>query len=299
MTPQTKPVFCADIGGSFIDCAIVRHDGTIADRQKLPTPIHDLDMFLATLEEATAIHDDLDLHIALAGLQDPESGICTAANIPCINGVQLARRLSSTLDRTIRIGNDADCFALAEARMGAGRSHRNVLGIILGTGVGGGLVLDGRLITSAGGLTGEWGHGPVIPHLPGMESHIPCFPCGCGQWGCIDTIGGARGLERLHAWNGGEKADSRAILAAWRQGDPLARRTIEHYVTYVSAALALAVNLTGATILPVGGGLSNAHDLIEALDHATKKRILRDADATLLTPSRLGSDAGLLGAAFL
>jgi N-acetylglucosamine kinase len=295
----TSPLLCADIGGSFIDCALVYPDGTLGPRDRTPTPTDDLDAFLTAMADIAAQHPGVDLHIALAGLQDPATGICTAANIPCVNGVDLAGRLSALTGRRVRIGNDADCFALAESRLGAAQGHENVLGIILGTGVGGGLVLGGRLVTGAGGLTGEWGHGPFIPHIVGAEQTTPCFPCGCGQRGCIDTIGGARGLERLHHWSCGRTLDSRAILAAWRDSQPDACRTLDHYIGYVSSALALAVNLTGTTAVPVGGGLSNAPDLIAALDRAVRTRILRTNTPPLLSASRLGGDAGLIGAAFL
>ncbi|MCQ9156898.1 ROK family protein [Acidomonas methanolica] len=298
--PKLHPVLCADIGGSFIDCAVVTPDGAVRDRRKVPTPCHDLDAFLAILAAFAAPHAGVPLHIALAGLQDPESGACTAANIPCINGVKLEPRLAALLDRPVRIGNDADCFTLAETRLGAGLGHRNVFGLILGTGVGGGVVMEGRLVVGVGGVTGEWGHGPVIPHVPGAERLVPCFPCGCGQRGCIDTIGGARGLERLYRWAGGEAArDSRKILAAWQDGEPVAARTMTLYLDYLSSALALAVNLIGASVVPAGGGLSDAPALLEALDRATRAKLLRRADGRLIVQSRLGGNAGLLGAAFL
>ncbi|EHH68730.1 ROK family protein [Gluconobacter morbifer] len=298
---QNTSILCADIGGSFIDCALVFPDGTFSDRRKVPTPAQDLTAFLNTLEQLAGVYDaQVPLHIAIAGLQDPETDICNTANIPCINGTPLAPRLAERLGRTVRIGNDADCFTLAEARLGQARGHANVLGIILGTGVGGGIVLDGRLIVGAGGLTGEWGHGPVIPDVPEAADLVPCFPCGCGQKGCIDTIGGARGLERLYAWSGGSaETDSRAILQAWRAGEPTAVRTVGLYIQYLSASLAVAVNVTGATIVPAGGGLSNAADLLEALDLATRQKILRPMETPLLVSSSLGPNAGLLGAAFL
>ncbi|GBR29975.1 ROK family protein [Gluconobacter kondonii] len=298
---QNSSILCADIGGSFIDCALVHPDGTFADRKKVTTPAQDLSAFLSALEHLARPYGvETPLHIAIAGLQEPETGICNTANIPCINGTPLARRLAERLGGTVKIGNDADCFTLAEARLGHGKGHTNVLGIILGTGVGGGIVMDGHLVVGAGGLTGEWGHGPVIPNVSGAAHLVPCFPCGCGQKGCIDTIGGARGLERLYVWAGGPvHMDSKAILDAWRAGEAIAVRTVTLYLEYLAASLAVAVNVTGATIVPAGGGLSNAADLLEALDHATRQRILRHMKKPLLVPSSLGPNAGLLGAAFL
>ena len=134
----------------------------------------------------------------------PIRGTIKAANIPCIDGLPLAALLTDRLGRPVIIGNDADCFALAEAVLGAGKSHRIVFGAILGTGVGGGLVIDGRLVTGRGGYAGEWGHAPVAATRVGTPPvELPRFACGCGLHGCVNTLGGARGMERLHAHLGG------------------------------------------------------------------------------------------------
>lgn len=297
---RKTPLLCADIGGSFIDFAVVLPDDTIAHRQKVPTPTQDLTAFTAALETLSLPHPAADLNIAIAGYQSPEDGRCYAANIPCVQDIALARTLSGRLNRVVRVGNDADCFTLAETRLGVAQGHRNVLGIILGTGVGGGVMIDDRLAIGAAGITGEWGHGPVIPDVAGTETLIPCFTCGCGQRGCIDTIGGARGMERLYQWAGGaDTHDSHDILDLWQQKDPIAERTISLYLGYVASALALSINLTGASIVPVGGGLAKASPLLTALDVATRARILRHTNTPLLVGSTLGNDAGLLGAAYL
>ncbi len=186
--------------------------------------------------------------------------------------------------------NDADCFALAEATQGAGRGKAAVFGVILGSGVGGGLVLGGRLVTGAGGYAGEWGHGPVI-----RGDHA--FACGCGQAGCVDTVGGARGLERLHRAETGETLGSEAIVAAWKAGEAAAGATLALWRDLVAGPLALVVNVTGADVVPVGGGLSRAQGLVAYLDEAVRVRILRRTTAPLLVPAECGPDAGLLGAA--
>jgi N-acetylglucosamine kinase len=174
-----------------------------------------------------------------------------------------------------------------------------VFGIILGSGVGGGLVAEGRLVRGAGGIGGEWGHGPVAPSHLADGTAVPRFPCGCGQQGCADSFGSARGLERLHAALAGAALDSRAIVGGWRDGVPAASRSIAAWLEMSSGPLAMAVNLTGASVVPVGGGLSNAPDLVAALDAAVRTRILRRTAAPLLIPSRLAETAGLVGAAML
>ncbi|GBR53424.1 ROK family protein [Neokomagataea thailandica NBRC 106555] len=292
-------ILCADIGGSFIDFAVLDHRNALANRRKEPTPTRDFNAFLNCLHSMAAPYPGVPLHIAMAGTQEPKTGALTTANIPCMDGTSFASLLNSHLKRTVRVANDADCFVMGEAHFGVARGHDNVFGIILGTGVGGGMIWKGQLILGGGGVSGEWGHAPIIPHLPDLPNATPCFPCGCGQKGCLDTFGSARGLERLHLWNGFAPCDSHSIVAAWEAGENDATKTIDVYLNYTSAALALVINTTGATIIPVGGGLSNAHKLVSALDHAVRKRILHQQDAPLVVPGTLGPDAALLGASAL
>lgn len=268
-----------DIGGSRIKAAGVTAGGITA-LGEVATPSADFDGFIAALRGflpgAGAVS------ISIAGVVEPETGRLNVANIPCLNGRQVAGDLSAALGLPVRVLNDADCFALAEARRGAGRGHRNVFGIILGTGVGGGLVIDGRLVSGAGGFAGEWGHGPVVCH--------PVLPCGCGQLGCLDTVGGARGIERLHLALSGEALDSREIVT----GRP---KTVARWLEIVSGPLALVLNVVGASVVPVGGGLGNDHALVAMLDRAVRARVLRRTDAPIVVPAECGADAGLIGAA--
>jgi N-acetylglucosamine kinase len=170
-----------------------------------------------------------------------------------------------------------------------------VFGLILGTGVGGGLVIDGRLVNGPGGFAGEWGHGPVVAPPLGMSR----FPCGCGQTGCLDTVGGARGLERLHLALHRQSSDSRAIVKAWQAGDAAAERTVACWVDLLRGPLAMLVNTVGAAILPVGGGLANSAALIARLDAAVRAAILRKTDAPIVVPGQSGAEPGLIGAAWL
>ncbi|MBR0560708.1 ROK family protein [Neokomagataea anthophila] len=292
-------ILCADIGGSFIDFAVLNTENSVIYRNKIPTPTHNQKDFLQTLIALTAPYPQLPLHIAMAGTQEPKTGRLLAANIPCMDGTLFTPLLTEHLKRPIRVANDADCFAMGEAHFGAGQGHENVFGIILGTGVGGGMIWQGQLIIGGEGVSGEWGHAPIIPHLPHLKHSTPCFQCGCGQWGCLDTFGSARGLERLHQWHGFPPLDSRKIVQAWEAGERNAATTLTTYLTYTSAALAMVINTTGATIVPVGGGLSNARALIHALDLAVRKRILRKQTTPLVIPGTLGQDAALLGASAL
>lgn len=291
-------IACFDIGGSAIRHAAF--DGRLGVVHSVPTPTTDFAAFTAALKALIGGSAPDGVAIALAGVIDPADGRIQCANIPCLHGRAAAADLQAALGLPVWIANDADCFALAEARAGAGRGHASVFGIILGTGVGGGLVLDGRLLVGAGGFAGEWGHGPVAASLAGTPPvAIPRFACGCGQTGCLDTVGGARGMERLHETLHGQHAPSTAIVAGWLAGEGDAVRTIAVYVDLLAGPLAMLVNTLGVGVVPVGGGLANSAPLIALLDRAVRARILRRTDAPLLVPGQAGPEPGLLGAAWL
>jgi N-acetylglucosamine kinase len=298
-------ITCFDIGGSAIKSAVATPDGRLGALQRVPTPTHDFGAFSAAMQASIdADGPSRGVAISIAGIVDPRDGRIKCANIPCIDGRTLAADLAEYFDLPVWIINDADSFALAETRAGAARGHANVFGLILGTGVGGGLVFDGRLVAGPGGFAGEWGHGPVAAHVAGTPPQaIPRYRCGCGQTGCLDTVGGARGMERLHlALNPSADEtpmDSRAIVAAWQAGDAGAERTIACFVELLAGPLAMLVNTLGVSILPVGGGLANSAPLIARLDEAVRAAILRETDEALIVPGQAGAEPGLIGAAWL
>ncbi len=293
---------CFDIGGSTIKAALARDPEDPVAIGKHDTPADDFDAFcraLAELAEAAG-EPATPLSIAIAGVVDPESGRIKCANIPCIDGRRLADDLVAALKRPVLVANDADCFAVAEAGVGAGRGHRVVFGIILGTGVGGGVVVNGRLVEGTGGFSGEWGHGPILARRVGNPPvDIPWFACGCGQSGCVDTVGGARGMQTLHRHLTGVAMKSRAIMDAWRAGEPEAQRTFDCYVELVAQPLAFSVNLLGADIVPVGGGLGRETELIAILDSAVRRRILRSSAEPLVVPGQCTGNPAFIGAALL
>ncbi len=285
-------LICFDIGGSRIKAARARDGGGVEPLGDAPTPLTDFGAFVGLLAGFVFGRAARGVAISIAGVVDPSGGRIKVANIPCLDGRAVAAELSAALGLPVFVFNDADCFALAEAVMGAGRGHRNVFGVILGTGVGGGLVIDGRIVTGAGGYAGEWGHGPVL-----NAAVVPWFECGCGLWGCVDTVGGARGVERLHRHLSGEDLGSVALLARWAAGDPVAAHTIEIWCDLVSGPLAMVLNVVGASAVPVGGGLANVPALVARLDQAVRARVLRRAEVALLVPAVLTVEPGLVGAA--
>ncbi|KKB08119.1 ROK family protein [Devosia chinhatensis] len=294
---------CFDIGGTTIKAARAPGPDVIESIGRLPTPQQDFAAFAAAMRTLIAqggAPAGSPVAISITGVVDPENGRVKVANIPCIDGRALGDELAELLDRPVLVANDADCFVLAEAHAGAGKGHRVVFGAILGTGVGGGIVAEGRLLRGAGGLSGEWGHGTIVATETKVPPHhLPHFACGCGQSGCLDTVGGARGLERLHQHLHGRTLASTEIVAAWEQDEPDATATIALYLELVAQPLALVVNIIGPDIVPVGGGLGNSAALIARLDEHVRGAILRRIDRPLVVPAQLSVDAGLLGAAAL
>ena len=291
-----------DIGGSRIKAARADRVGTPEVLGDWPTPGTDFGGFVEVLGRAVGLAGPgvAGIAVSIAGAVDPDSGVIHVANIPALDRRVLGRDLAGALGQRVIIANDADCFALAEARSGAGVGHRVVFGVILGTGVGGGLVVGGRIHQGAGGYAGEWGHGPVLrTRVGGAAVEIPHWRCGCGQSGCVDTVGGARGLERLDRHLHGVDRDSVAILRDWQAAEPTAGRTVAVWLDLVSAALAVVVNVVGPSVVPVGGGLSNVPALVAALDRAVRGRILRRSSEALLVPAQQRLEPGLIGAGLL
>ena len=287
-------VIAFDIGGSKIAAARVGADLTAVEIGRLPTPVHDYAAFCAAIGKLAGPGDE-PIGISIAGVVDPRDGRLTVANIPCADGRPLAADLETRLKRRVRVLNDAKAFALAEAAVGLGKGHAAVFAAIIGTGIGGAFVLNGRLVMGSTGSAGEWGHGPAAANRTGVS--LPIVRCGCGRPGCVDTIGGARGLERLHRHLSGLEADSPAILAAWQAGEPAAVRTLDAYLDVVSGALANAVNILDPDIVPIGGGLARNPVLIAAIDAEVRARALGMRGSALCVPTEAGPEKGLVGAA--
>ncbi|MBA4489222.1 ROK family protein [Paracoccus sp. S1E-3] len=295
-------ILCFDIGGSAIKSAHAYAPDDVRPHGRVPTPGTDFDAFTQVLRDAIAAAPvpPQRIAISIAGVLDPETGAARVANIPCLNGRKLHGELQAELGLPVDLANDADCFALAEATVGAGRGHEVVMGVILGTGIGGGVVVRGQLLNRAG-FSGEWGHGPVAQRVLGQpEITLPAFPCGCGIAGCLDAVCGARGLEMLHRHlHPGAAGDSPAIIAGWQAGEAQSARTIAIWIELLAAPLAMIQNLLGAGIMPVGGGLSKTTALVAALDQAVRPLILRRIDRPLLVPAECRIEPGLIGAAVL
>lgn len=287
---------CFDIGGSFIRFGRLMPDGRVDEAGRVPTPGHDWSDFAAAVAECAGPGAS-PISISLAGAFDERTGLADVANIPCLNGRRVEADLTKALGRRVKITNDANAFALAEAIDGTGRGKDVVFGIILGSGVGGGIVAHGRLITGFGGMAGEWGHGPLVdPTAGGTIDGLPHFSCGCGRTGCVDAICSARGMERIHETLHGVAESSREITSAWHAGDAAASRTIEIHTTLLSRALSVLVNALGPDVIPVSGGLSSDLDLLDMIDRKTRAMTLARYPDPLVLRGTFAENGGLRGA---
>jgi len=307
------PVHCFDIGGSKIACARLDERLQPVAPRTVATPVRCRDALVAALAGLLGPHDGSPLAVAIAGAIDPGTGTVRCANIPCVDGIGLGAWLGARLQRRVHLLNDADAFALGCAHeaaggadgsgslddpdgpAGGGNMAGTVFVAIIGTGIGGGIVVDGRLLRGARGGPGEWGHAPAVASRTGTP--LPRLPCNCGQTGCVDTLCGARGLERLHAYLHAETLDSRTIVDAWRRQGARATRTVDVWLDATGGALSGAINLLDPHTVVVGGGLAGDADLVAALDRETCARVLPPRPATLLRQVPATGGQALVGAA--
>jgi len=289
-------ITCFDIGGSFIRHGTLQEDGTVAETGRVATPGDDWAAFVAAIENCAG-KDRAPISISLAGAFDERTGLADVANIPCLHKRPVRRDLEAALERKVLITNDANAFALAEAVAGTGRGKPIVFGIILGSGVGGGLVINGELVKGFGGIAGEWGHGPVVdPTAGGQLKGLEHYPCGCGQTGCIDASCSARGMERIHKSLHGISLTSKEITRAWHDGDPAGSATIVAYSLLLSRALSVLVNTLGPDVIPVSGGLSGDAALLDLIDRRTRALVLANYSDPLIIRGKFAENGGLQGA---
>jgi len=295
--------YCFDIGGTNLRFGMPEENGEVPIITTVPTPTDSLEDFVGAIDELIRTRGKgkhNSIAISLTGVVHPKTNRVRVANIPGIDGVDIVQELVNKTGLPAVVANDADCLALAEASVGVAKDANNVFAIVLGTGVGGGIVVDGKIISGHNGAAGEWGHGPVVdPTACGKVLSIGHFKCGCGQTGCLDTVGGARGIEKIHDALSGEAIGSEAIIAAWRDGLPEATKSIEVWSEIIAGPLAMIINVLGPEIVPVGGGLARAVDLIALLDVKVRERVLFPEEHALVVPAMHTANAGLVGAAHL
>jgi len=226
----------------------------------------------------------------------PATGLMRNANSTCLNGRPLPADLGLLLGRELRIANDANCLAASEAADGAGRGAGTVFAVILGTGVGGGLVVDGRLIEGANRIAGEWGHNPLAL---GDDDRFDRVPCYCGRIGCIETRLSGPGMAAEHAALNGPNLAPSDIVSRAAQGEHACEATLQRYERRLARALASVINILDPDVIVLGGGLSNIDRLYANVPRLWREHIFSDVIRTRLVKSLHGDSSGVRGAAWL
>jgi fructokinase len=290
-----------DLGGTKIEAIALGPRGDVLARQRRPTPAGDYEAtvsaivdLVTSIERATGATGSVG--IGMPGNVSRATRLVKNANSVWLIGRPFEADLTSALARPIRLANDANCFALSEAVDGAGAGHRVVFGVIVGTGTGGGIVVDGRMIDGINGIAGEWGHNP----LPWpMDEERPGPACYCGRHGCIETFLSGPGLARDYRRTTGESLEGAAIAERAERGEPAAEATLERYEHRMARALASVVNLLDPDVIVLGGGVSNLRRLYERVPALWHQFVFSDRVDTRLVPPRYGDASGVRGAAWL
>jgi fructokinase len=289
-----------DLGGTKIEIIALDDSGAERFRRRIPTPRDDYEGTLAAVaalvHEAERTVGPATVGIGTPGAISPATGLMKNANSTWLIGRPLERDITRMLGRDVRIANDANCFALSEAVDGAGAGAAVVFGVIIGTGTGGAIVVDRRVVVGANAIGGEWGHNPMPWPDP---DEWPGPPCYCGRTGCIETFLSGPGLSRDHRQATGEIVDAMDIAARAGAGDAAANATLERYEGRMARGLAAIINVVDPDVIVLGGGLSNIGRLYERVPQLWLPFVFSDRVATRLVRARFGDSSGVRGAAWL
>ena len=290
-----------DLGGSKIEGIILDAQGQIRARQRIATPKADYDATLTALQQLiehleAQVGEPATIGLGIPGSLSPKDQRVRNANSTWLNGRRLDDDLSQLLQRPVRIANDADCFALSEATDGAAAGADSVFGVIIGTGVGGGVVIRQRLLSGPNRIAGEWGHNP-LPWPTAVE--WPGRQCFCGRYGCIETWLSGPGLAYDHQQHTGQTLTAIAIASAAAAGDLQAEASLQRYEQRLARALASVINLLDPQYIVLGGGLSQLSRLYERVPQLWGEYVFSDYIATQLVPPKYGDASGVRGAAWL
>ena len=286
-----------DLGGSKIEAVLLAGDGSVAFRDRVPTPQH-YESAMAAIAALVATIDRRCATTVPIGIGTPGAWVATTramknCNATWLNGRPLLDDLNTLLDGRVRIGNDANCFALSEALTGAGTDAEVVFGVILGTGVGAGIVVRGRLLAGANAIAGEWGHTPLPyfrtdPDTADIETALADRPCYCGRVNCVERFLAGPGLSQTHAALGGEQREARHI--------PNDAPSLGLYATMLARSLAQIVNILDPDVIVLGGGVSNTPGLAATAAQQLGRYGFSYEGRTRIVAAEHGDASGVLGA---
>jgi fructokinase len=290
-----------DLGGTKIEVIALARDGRVLARERTPTPaghsgaiIEAVRDLVLAVEQGTGLRGSVG--VATPGALSTATGLMKNSNSIVLNGRPLDRDLAQALARPVRLENDANCFALSEAVDGAAAGARVVFGVILGTGVGGGLVIDRRVLSGRHHIAGEWGHN-ALPWPQPQE--LPGAACYCGRRGCLESFLCGAALARDAVGDSGAPSDAQAVARASTAGEPNARAALERYVDRLARGLAGVINIIDPDAIVLGGGLSNIEALYAGVAARLPRYVFSDAIDTPILAPRHGDSSGVRGAAWL
>ncbi|OPX93352.1 MAG: Fructokinase [Syntrophorhabdus sp. PtaB.Bin006] len=290
-----------DLGGTKIEIVALGEDNKELLRDRVPTPQDDYEGIVRTIADLVMVMETRlgqkgSVGIGTPGAISRANGLLKNSNSTCLNGRPLFQDLELVLARPIRMENDANCFALSEALDGAGKGKQVVFGVIVGTGTGGGIVVNGTVLKGVNAITGEWGHNP----LPWpRENEIPGPECYCGKSGCIETFLSGPGMSNDHQRVIRTKLTPESILTGSSRGDTPCEETVQRYEDRMARSPAHVINILDPDIIVLGGGMSNINRLYENVPKLWGSYVFTDKVETVLAPAMHGDASGVRGAALL
>lgn len=290
-----------DLGGTKIEGILLNEEGVELMRRRVDTPRDDYEATVhAVCQLVEEIERNFDIRakvgVGIPGAVSPATGLIKNANSVWLIGRPLQQDLAQRLGPRVRLANDADCFTVSEATDGAGAGSRSVFGVILGTGVGGGLCWHGVPLTGPNAIVGEWGHNP----LPWPEDdERPGPKCYCNREGCLETFLSGPGLQREFYQVTGQDLSAKEIRAKMVAGDSQAAETFRRYDSRLARGLATVINIVDPDVIVLGGGLSNLESLYQNIPRLWSKWVFSDRVDTKLVPAKHGDSSGVRGAAWL
>lgn len=292
-----------DLGGTKIEAIALDDSGATLVCRRVETPQGDYNKvvqviasLVASIEREHGGNNKASVGVATPGAISPASGMLRNSNSVCLNNQPLNQDLEKELSRPVRLANDADCFALSEATDGAAAGASSVFGVIIGTGTGGGIVIEGKLLHGPNAIAGEWGHNslswPTDEERPGPD-------CYCGKQGCIETFLSGPGMSIDYETHYGELFSANEIVNRAEHGDEKAEATLQRYECRMARALASVINIIDPEVIVLGGGLSNIIRLYHNVTKIWTQYIFSDFIATKLVRAKHGDSSGVRGAAWL
>ncbi len=295
---KLKPKLGIDLGGTKIEGLLTDKSGEQLKRIRVKTPsgsYEDILNAIANLVSDLATTVELPAGIGIPGSISPSSGRVRNSNILALNGRLFPKDLEKTLGRPVRVANDANCFTISESVDGAGKEANSVFGVILGTGVGGGISINSKILEGQNSIAGEWGHNP----LPKTTSDASERRCYCGRTNCIESWLSGPGLSKTYKDFSKRDLTVEQIVKLYEAGEEDAIETFSAFFDQLALALSVVINILDPDIIVLGGGLSNIKSIYSEIPYRLEKLVFSDHFRTKIVKAKHGDSSGVRGAAWL